>query len=139
VATFVLVHGAWSWTRFAEPLPRKSGHDVYPVTLTGLGEPSHLATPEDDLDTHIQDVVNVLFYEDPGDAIMTGHSYDGNVITGVSDLRPERLRQLLCQEQRALKVKSDPRWTYHELKTGYNLHGTAPEETVRILNELAVR
>jgi pimeloyl-ACP methyl ester carboxylesterase len=41
------------------------------------------------------------------------------------------------QAQRAERVKDDPRWTYVELDTGHNLHYTAPEETVRILDELA--
>ena len=43
-----------------------AGHEVYALTLTGLGERVHLATPEIGLDTHIQDVVNVLEYEDLG-------------------------------------------------------------------------
>lgn len=99
MATFVVVHGAWggawSWNKFVVPMLRNAGHDVFPVTLTGLGDRSHLATPEVDLDTHIQDVVNVLFYEDLNDVILVGHSYGGNVITGVADRCPERLRELV--------------------------------------------
>jgi hypothetical protein len=49
MARFVVVHGAWggawSWNRFAVPLLRKAGHDVFAITLTGLGERAHLATP----------------------------------------------------------------------------------------------
>ena len=41
------------------------------------------------------------------------------------------------QARRAEQVKSDPRWTYFELHTGHTLQYTAPEETVRILSELA--
>jgi pimeloyl-ACP methyl ester carboxylesterase len=173
-------------------------------------------------------VVNVLFYEDLRDVILAGHSYGGNVITGVADRCPERLRRLVyldaatptggrsaadssgrseelerrlregdwqnppgtpppdqpseitewarprrhgqpiktllqpleltrgettltrayvyCtvgkepgshQAQRAERAKSDPRWQYFELNTGHNLHYTAPDETVRILDELA--
>jgi len=99
VATFVIVHGAWggawSWNKFVVPLLREAGQTVYPVTLTGLGDRSHLSSPEVSLDTHIQDVVNVLFYEDLQDVILVGHSYGGNVITGVADRAPERLRQLV--------------------------------------------
>jgi hypothetical protein len=40
------------------------------------------------------------------------------------------------QARRAERVKNDPRWKYFELNTGHNLHYTAPEETVRILDEL---
>lgn len=99
MATFVIVPGAWggawSWNKLVVPLLREAGHDVYPVTLTGLGERSHLATPDVNLDTHIQDVVNVLFYEDLRDVILVGHSYGGMVITGAADRAPERLRQLV--------------------------------------------
>jgi pimeloyl-ACP methyl ester carboxylesterase len=99
MATFVVVHGAWggawSWNRFVVPLLRAAGHEVYAVTLTGLGERAHLASPEVDIDTHVQDVVNALFYEDLREVILVGHSYGGKVITGVADRCPERLAQLV--------------------------------------------
>ena len=99
MATFAIVHGAWggawAWNKLVVPLLRKAGHDVYAITLTGLGDRAHLATPETDLNTHIQDVVNVLFYEDLHDVILAGHSYGGMVITGVADRVPERLQQLV--------------------------------------------
>ncbi|MGE3912168.1 MAG: alpha/beta fold hydrolase [Chloroflexota bacterium] len=99
MATYVIVHGAWggawSWNKLVVPMLRAAGQDVYPVTLTGLGERTHLASPDVSLDTHIQDVVNVLFYEDLTDVILVGHSYGGNVITGVADRVPERLQQLV--------------------------------------------
>lgn len=99
MATFVIVHGAWgggwSWNRFVVPLLREAGHDVFPVTLTGHGDRAHLAGPHVDLSTHVQDVVNVLFYEDLRDVVLVGHSYAGMVITGVADRAPERLRQLV--------------------------------------------
>jgi len=95
----VIVHGAfggaWSWNKLVVPLLREAGQTVFPVTLTGLGERTHLASPAVSLDTHIQDVVNVLFYEDLHDVILAGHSYGGNVITGVADRVPERLQQLV--------------------------------------------
>jgi pimeloyl-ACP methyl ester carboxylesterase len=236
MATFVLVHGAWggawSWNKLVAPRLRQAGHAVHAVTLTGLGERAHLATPEVDLDTHIQDVVNVLFYEDLRDVLLVGHSYGGMVITGVADRCPERLSQLVyldaavpadgqaladqfgperrrelseraaregdgwrlppgpmqgddppeilawaaprrqaqplktftqplrlthgettlprayvyCaagkapdspQAQRAERLKADPRWRFFALETGHNLHYSAPDETVAILNELA--
>ncbi len=66
MATYVLVHGAWgggwSWNRTVAAPLRAEGHIVLVPTLTGLGERSHLASPEVGLDTHLQDVVNVLFY-----------------------------------------------------------------------------
>ena len=51
--------GGWAWRDVARDL-RGRGHDVYPMTLTGLGDRVHLATPEVDLETHITDVVNLL-------------------------------------------------------------------------------
>ena len=46
MAVFVLVHGAffgaWCWQRVV-PRLRSRGHEVHAVTLTGLGERSHLA------------------------------------------------------------------------------------------------
>lgn len=99
MATFVIVHGAWggawSWNRFVIPKLRAAGHTVFPVTLTGLGERTHLAHAGVDLETHVQDVVNVLFYEDLHDVILVGHSYGGRVITGAANRAPDRLAQLI--------------------------------------------
>ena len=98
MATFVLVHGAWSggWS-YAKTarLLRAAGHDVYTPTLTGLGERSHLANPGITLSVHIQDVVNVLEYEDINDVILVGHSYGGMVVTGVAGKVGERLKALV--------------------------------------------
>jgi pimeloyl-ACP methyl ester carboxylesterase len=82
--------GGWAWRDVAARL-RSAGHDVYAVTLSGLGERVHLARPDVDLDTHVADVVGVLDYEDLHDAVLVGHSYAGVVVTGAADRRPERL------------------------------------------------
>ncbi len=74
---------------------RDKGHDVYPITLTGLGERVHLARPEIDLETHIADVVNTIEWNDLDDVILAGHSYAGTVITGVADRIPDRVDQLV--------------------------------------------
>jgi len=98
MAIFVLVHGAWHggwcWKRLS-PLLRAAGHDVYTPTLTGLGERAHLLTPEVNLRTHIDDIVQVLYYEDLSDVLLVGHSNAGLVISGVADRVPERLRELI--------------------------------------------
>ena len=67
------------------PLLRALGHQVFTPTLTGLGERQHLMSPEVGLDTHIQDVLGVLEYEDLHDVILVGHSYAGMVIAGVAE------------------------------------------------------
>ena len=98
MATFVIVHGAWSgahaW-RWIRPLLRAAGHEVVTPSLTGLGERAHLATPATNLATHITDVAAVLHYEDLDDVVLVGHSYGGMVITGVADRVPERIGHLV--------------------------------------------
>ena len=97
MATFVLVHGSWRggwcYARVARLL-RDAGHDVFTPTLTGMGERAHLAHTKINLDTHIQDIVNVITYEALADVILCGHSYAGMVITGVAGEIPERIASL---------------------------------------------
>jgi len=98
MATFVLVHGAWAggWCwKYVTPLLRKAGHDVFPLTLTGLGERAHLASPDIDLHTHIRDVTAVMEYEDLDRVTLVGHSYGGIVITGVAAAMRERIAHLV--------------------------------------------
>src|SRR5262249_26573615 len=78
MSTYVLVHGAWGGSygwRKVRPLLQQASHSVFTPSLTGLGERAHLATPEVNLSTHIQDVCNTLWYEDLTDVILVGHSY----------------------------------------------------------------
>lgn len=86
--TFVLVHGAWHggwcWRRVADLLER-GGHKVFAPTLTGLGERSHLLSPNVTLGTHITDIVNVIKWEGLSDIVLCGHSYGGAVVTGVAE------------------------------------------------------
>lgn len=96
--TFVFVHGAWHggwcWSRVAEPL-RALGHRVYTPTQTGVGERQHLLNPDITLDTFVQDIVNLMLWEDLNNVILVGHSFGGLTITGVADALPQRLRQLV--------------------------------------------
>ena len=73
------------------PKLRAAGHTVFTPTLTGLGERPHLANPDVTLETHVQDVANVLFYEDLRNVILAGHSYGGMVITGVAGRAADRI------------------------------------------------
>jgi len=98
MSTFVLVHGlglgGWCWKRVVNKL-RENNHTVFTPTLTGVGERSHLATPDINLDTHITDIINVLQWEDLNDVILVGHSYGGSVVTGVADREAQRVKMLV--------------------------------------------
>ena len=96
--TYVYSPGMTSGGFWMKPVAqrlRKAGHEIYTLTLTGLGERSHLLTRDIDLDTHIQDVLNVLEFEDLDDVILVGKSYSGMVITGVAEAMPERIKHLV--------------------------------------------
>jgi pimeloyl-ACP methyl ester carboxylesterase len=98
MATFLVVHGAWSagwaWKKM-RPLLRARGHELFTPTHTGLGERAHLASPDIDLETHIADNLGVLEFEDLRGVILIGHSYGGMVATGVADRARERIAKLV--------------------------------------------
>jgi pimeloyl-ACP methyl ester carboxylesterase len=93
--TFVLVPGAWlgawAWKRVV-PLLESGGSAVYPITLTGMGDRVHLATPQVGMETAIQDVINAMTYEDLEDVVLVGHSFAGKVAAAVADRVPERVK-----------------------------------------------
>jgi pimeloyl-ACP methyl ester carboxylesterase len=98
MATFVLVHGGghggWCWKPLAQRL-RQAGHEVHAPTLTGLGERRHLLHPDVDLNTHVEDIVSLLFHEDLTNVTLVGHSYGGMVITGAADRALHRMSRLV--------------------------------------------
>lgn len=98
MASVVLAHGAWSaawaWKKM-RPLLRAAGHEFFSPTYTGLGERAHLANPDIDLGTHIQDVLAVIEFEDLKDVTLLGHSYGGMVATGVADKAPDRIARIV--------------------------------------------
>lgn len=97
-ATFLVTHGAWSagwaWKKM-HPLMSAAGHRLVTPTYTGLGEREHLANASIDLETHIQDVLGIIKYEDLDNFILVGHSYGGMVATGVADRVPGRIARLV--------------------------------------------
>ena len=99
MTTYVLIPGfwlgGWAWRPVADEL-RARGHDVYALSLTGMGERAHLARPDTDLEVHITDVLNLMRYEDLTDVVLVGHSYAGAVvITAAADRAPDRVTQLV--------------------------------------------
>lgn len=116
MATFVLVHGAWHgswcWKRVRKALQAR-GHEVFTPTLTGVAERSHLLSPHVNLETHIEDVVNLIRWEELSDVVLCGHSYGGCVISGVADRIPDRIGALVYLDA-------------FVLEDGESLHDTLP-------------
>ncbi len=96
--TYVIVHGAagggWSW-KTIDKLLTSDSHAVYRPTLTGLGEKVHLANSDTNLTTHIDDIVNLILFEELYDIVLVAHSYGGMVVTGVMDRLPERIHHVI--------------------------------------------
>jgi pimeloyl-ACP methyl ester carboxylesterase len=98
MATFVLAHGAWHgswcWARVRRALIAQ-GHQVFTPTLTGVGERSHLLARDVDLQVHVDDIVNLIRWEELDEVILCGHSYGGCVISGAADAVPDRIAALV--------------------------------------------
>lgn len=127
MATFVLVtgawHGSWCWKRVRKILTAR-GHDVFTPTLTGLCERSHLLSPEIDLETHIEDVANLIRWEELKDLVLVGHSYGGCVISGVADRLARNIRTLVYLDA-------------FVLEDGQSLHDTLPADQRQLQIDLA--
>lgn len=98
MSVYVLVHGAWHgswcWKRVRKAL-QAHGHEVFTPTLTGVGERSHLLSPQVNLETHIKDVMNLIRWEELSDVVLCGHSYGGCVVSGVADRVPDQIGALV--------------------------------------------
>lgn len=101
MTTFVLVPGfwigGWAWDEVATSL-RAAGHRAFPVTLTGVAEKAHLATPEINLDTHTDDIVRLIEEQDLHDVVLVGHSGGGMPVTQAADRIPERIKRVVYVE-----------------------------------------
>ncbi|MFI6982258.1 alpha/beta fold hydrolase [Embleya sp. NPDC050154] len=98
MTAFVLVSGpftgGWIWRRTAARL-RREGAEVHAVTLTGLGDRRHLAGPGTDLETHIEDVLQVIEHADAREVVLVGHDYGIHPVLGAADRRPERIARVV--------------------------------------------
>ena len=98
MAVFVLVHGAWHgswcWARVRRALIDQ-GHQVFTPTLTGVAELSHAVSRDIDLQRHVDDVANLIRWEELDSVILCGHSYGGCVISGVADVLADRIAALV--------------------------------------------
>jgi len=82
------------WKKVTPQLER-NGNEVHAVTLTGMGERVHLASKDVGIETAIQDVLNVIEYNDLDDFVLVGHSFAGKVVAAVADRAPRNVRTLL--------------------------------------------
>ena len=98
MTTFVLVPGfwlgAWAWDAVTSELTA-AGHDVHPVTLTGLAERAAEATPQVNVNTHIADLTRLIATRGLRDVVLVGHSGANMPVTGVADRFPELLRRVV--------------------------------------------
>lgn len=96
--TFVLIggayFGAWVWRRVSDLL-EKQGHKVYSLTLTGLGDRSHLLSKDINLDTHIADIANLVEWEDLTDICLVAHSYAGYPASGALERIGNRVSSIV--------------------------------------------
>ncbi|MEV5766951.1 alpha/beta hydrolase [Micromonospora sp. NPDC052213] len=101
MGTFVLVPGfwlgGWAWREVTAAL-RERGHEVYPVTLTGVAERAHLAGPEVGLETHTTDVVRLIEVEDLHDVVLVGHSGGGLPVVQAAERVPDRIARVVYVE-----------------------------------------
>jgi pimeloyl-ACP methyl ester carboxylesterase len=94
MSTFVLVPGAWLgawvWQTVADGL-RALGHEVHPVTLSGLAERTGDDPDKIGLTTHVRDVLSVLDGGDLREVVLVGHSYAGLVAGQAADWARDRV------------------------------------------------
>ena len=94
----VLVHGAfhggWCWNEVAAVLT-VSGHRVLRPTLTGLADRRHLLDASVDLDTHIDDIVETIHFEECHDIVLVCHSFGAVPGIGAADRMADRIRALV--------------------------------------------
>jgi pimeloyl-ACP methyl ester carboxylesterase len=87
-------HGGWCWLAVARRL-RSAGHRALAPSLTGLADRSHLLDERVNLSTHVEDIANLIVFEDLDNVVLVGHSYGGMVTTLVADRMPERFAALV--------------------------------------------
>ncbi|MEY4423804.1 MAG: hypothetical protein RLZZ258_907 [Actinomycetota bacterium] len=76
-------HGGWYFDDIAAKL-RALGHTVFAPHPSGL-DPASNERKVVNLDTHVQDVLDVIEQNQLEEVVLVGHSYGGMVITGAAD------------------------------------------------------
>jgi len=60
-----------------------------------MGERVHLASKDVGMETAIQDVVNIINYNDLHDFVLVGHSFAGKVAAAVADREHRSVKSVL--------------------------------------------
>ena len=137
MATYVLVHGAWSGAHGFRHLRTRSarrprGVHAQPDGPRRTGPPPQ---PPGRPPTHVRDVVNQILYEDLDDIVLLGFSYGGMVVTGCLDssptASPPRLPRRLRTRRRRLPLRPARRPPRRSLDIGRDVAGPADAARVR--------
>ncbi|BDM71412.1 esterase [Streptomyces nigrescens] len=95
MTAFVLVAGAWlgswAWEEVAAEL-RAAGHDVHPVTLSGVAEKQGVPAGQQ---THVQDIVDEIARRDLREVVLVGHSYAGIPVGQAAERIGDRLARVV--------------------------------------------
>lgn len=96
--TFVLAPGGylggWVWEEVADGL-RAAGAGAHPVTFTGMGDRRHLTGPAVDLETHVEDLVQILDHLEGERVVLVGHCYGIFPAVGAADRRGARVERVV--------------------------------------------
>ena len=105
MATFVLIHGAyqggWIWSPVAQRL-RDAGHQVFAQSLDGCAERAAQVRPGITTETHADELVELIRYEDLSDVVLVGTSSGGMVLARVAELARDRVQRLVFADALAL-------------------------------------
>jgi pimeloyl-ACP methyl ester carboxylesterase len=98
MTTFILIHGmwhgGWCWDRLSALL-RTARHNVHAPTLAGLAERVDMCSDTIDLNTHVQEIVDLIESQNLRDVILVGHSLGGFIAPVVADRIPERIMHIV--------------------------------------------
>jgi len=88
------MHGGWCWRDVSARL-RAAGHTVYAPTLTGQGDRRHQLTRDVGVATHVDDLTELLWFEDLHEVHLGLHSYAGVLAGPVVEHGRERIAAVL--------------------------------------------